>query len=119
MPVEVEEDGRTPLSGDWADDESVARKENTRSNNVLGNEDMIVLRTDLTALGAVDVRGGAVEDFGGIHDRFRERGMWMNRHRDIAGERGHFDSEHAFRDQFAGADADDADSEHALGLRID
>ena len=43
----------------------------------------------------------------------------MDGHRHVAGERRHFDGEHAFGDQLAGARADDADTEHAFGLRID
>src|ERR1700730_19076761 len=43
----------------------------------------------------------------------------MDRHANIGRERAHFDGEHAFSDQFTRACAHDADSEHALRLRID
>ena len=37
----------------------------------------------------------------------------------VMSERAHFDGEHAFGDQFAGAYADDPNTQHALGLRIE
>ena len=38
---------------------------------------------------------------------------------EVGGVRAHLDGQHAFGDQLAGAGADDADAEHALGLRIE
>ena len=37
----------------------------------------------------------------------------------IAGHRGHFDRQYTFRDQFAGPDADNAHTQHALRDRFD
>ena len=45
--------------------------------------------------------------------------MRMHRIGDVARSGAHFDGEHAFADQLAGADADDADAENAFGLRLD
>src|SRR5438552_9342042 len=44
--------------------------------------------------------------------------MWMNRERDIFGQRTHFDCEYAFCNQFSGACAHDTYPQHALTLRI-
>src|SRR5260221_2703722 len=76
-------------------------------------------RWDLSALGAIDVRAGAEEDFGGLHHRFRECGMRMNSQGYVAGHCRHFDAEHALCDHLTGACADNAYTEHALGLRIE
>ena len=43
----------------------------------------------------------------------------MDGHANVGREGAHFDREHAFRDEFAGACAYDADTEHAFRLRID
>ncbi len=43
----------------------------------------------------------------------------MNSHRDISDCHAPFDRESRFGDQLAGVDADDADAENALRLRID
>ena len=47
-----------------------------------------------------------------------KRGMRVNGESYVAGERGHFDGEHALGDHLACAGADDAYAEHAFGLRI-
>jgi hypothetical protein len=45
--------------------------------------------------------------------------MGMHRIGDVARGGAHLDGEYAFADQLAGADADDADAEDALGFRFD
>ena len=45
--------------------------------------------------------------------------MRVHRVGEVARGGAHLDGEHAFTDQFAGADADDADAENALGFRLD
>ena len=45
--------------------------------------------------------------------------MRMHRIGDVARGGAHLDGENTFADQLAGADADDADTENALGLRLD
>jgi hypothetical protein len=45
----------------------------------------------LSALGPKHVGAGAKENFRGFHHRFRKRGMGMDGHRYIAGQRGHLD----------------------------
>jgi len=44
--------------------------------------------------------------------------MRVNGHRHIAGQCCHFDGEHSFGNQFAGTDANNADTEDALCMRI-
>src|ERR1700677_917685 len=72
----------------------------------------------LGALGAINIGAGAKENFGGIHQRLRKRGMWMNSECDVFGESAHFDGQHSLGDEFACACADDSYAQYALGLRI-
>src|SRR5260221_14284848 len=71
------------------------------------------------ALRSVNVRRGAVEDFGRLHDGFRQRRVRMDGHRHVLGRGAHFDREHPLGDELARARAADAHAEHALGFRID
>ena len=45
--------------------------------------------------------------------------MRMDRHRHVLRGGAHFDREHAFRDQLAGAGAADADAKHPLALGVE
>src|SRR5271166_843616 len=69
--------------------------------------------------GTIDVSGLSVEDLRRFHHRLRQGWVRMDRQSYIGGQRAHFDGEHSFRDEFACARADDADTEHALCLGID
>ena len=73
----------------------------------------------LSTLRPVDVRARAEENFGGFHHRFRKRWMRVNRERDVAGQRRHFDGQHAFGDHLACTGSYDAHAQHALGFRIE
>src|SRR5438874_13686560 len=70
-------------------------------------------------LWAINVRGLSVENFGGFHNGFRQRGMWMNSERKVLRQRSHLDCETGFGDHLANANSDQSCPEHALGLRID
>src|SRR5262245_17036610 len=61
-----------------------------------------------------EVRRSADGQFSAFHDGFGQRRMWMDALGDIAGNRGHFHGEHAFRYHFARGHADDADAEDPL-----
>src|SRR5690606_29626682 len=78
---------------------------------------LIFLR--LLPLGAVDFGGIAQLGFGAEADRFAERRVRVDRLGEIAGGAAHFDGEDCFGDQLAGAGADDAAAEDALGRRVD
>ena len=65
------------------------------------------------------MRGLAEEHFGRLHDRFGQGRMRMNRQLEVGRVRAHLDREHAFRDQFARAGADETDAEETLGLGIE
>ena len=43
----------------------------------------------------------------------------MDRHRHIARQRSHFDSQHSLGDQFSGAGANNSNAQNALAVRID
>src|SRR4030095_10692191 len=60
----------------------------------------------------------ALKRFGGFHQRFGKGRLWRYRIGDVARSGAHLDGEHAFTDQLAGADADDADAEDAPGLPL-
>ena len=51
--------------------------------------------------------------------RFAERRVRVDRFGDVADRAAHFDRDDRFGDQLAGAGADDAAAEHALGRRVD
>src|SRR5262249_8711349 len=76
-------------------------------------------RRMLAALGPINIGARAEEDLGGIHDGLRERWVRMDSQRDVLGEGAHFDREPSLRDQFASASADNSNTQHAFGLRID
>ena len=72
-----------------------------------------------SALRPVDVRRLAEEHFGRLHRASRsasDADEWSASGRCV---RAHLDRQHAFGDQLAGAGADEADAEDALGLRIE
>src|SRR6266849_4776813 len=66
-----------------------------------------------------EMSGGAVDGFGGFAQGFGERRMWMNDECEIASAGGHLDCQHGLPDQFPGAGADNAGSEHAVRFRIE
>ena len=65
------------------------------------------------------VRCRAVENFGGFHQRFRQRGVRVDGIGDIPGGSSHFDGEDTFTDQLAGADAGYAHSEDSFAIGLD
>ena len=73
----------------------------------------------LLLLRPVDVRRLAEEHFGRFHDRFGQRRVRVDGHAQVGRVRAHLHRQHALGDQLAGTGADDADAEHALGLRIE
>src|SRR5262245_54337698 len=65
------------------------------------------------------VSGVTIENFRSLHQRFRQRWMRMHDLCEVARCRAHFDSEHAFADEFAGTMTDDANAEDAFAFRFD
>ena len=59
--------------------------------------------------------GLAEEHFAGFHQGFGERGVRVNRQREVCRVGAHLYRQDAFGNQLAGAAADDADPEDALG----
>ena len=66
----------------------------------------------------VEVGALAEEDFGGFHEGFGQSRVRVDGQLEVAGGRGHFDGEDAFRDQLARARASDAHAQHAFGFGI-
>src|SRR5579862_1731059 len=73
----------------------------------------------LAALWPVDVRAGAEENFGGLHDRFRKRWVRMNCQCYVLGERRHFNRQYTFRNHLSRARAYDSHSQDPFILWID
>src|SRR3954452_19398529 len=75
--------------------------------------------TWLPAFGPIDVRRLAEEHLGRLHHRLAERRMRMDGELEIGRVRAHFDRQHAFGDELAGAGTDQADAEEAFRCRVD
>ena len=73
----------------------------------------------LSAFGAVHMRACAKKNLGGLHHCFGKRGMRMNGHGQITGERGHFNGENTLGDKFPRPSPNNANAEDALGVRVD
>src|SRR5262245_59796028 len=78
-------------------------------------------RTSSPGASFSDKRVGGVskKHVGGFHHRLGQRGMRMYHLSQVPGGGAHFHRQHAFRDQFAGMMADNADAQDAFGLGID
>src|SRR5688572_30366825 len=66
-----------------------------------------------------DVRALTEEHFRALHQRLGQRWMRMDGELEVLGGGPHLDGQRAFGNQFAGAGADQADTENAAALRID
>src|SRR4029077_6628750 len=75
--------------------------------------------TLLASFGFIYVSGLAEEDLGRFHQRLAQRRMRMNGEREISRVRAHLDRQNPLGNQLAGADADEADAQQALGFRIE
>ena len=62
---------------------------------------------------------GAVKSFSRFHQGFRQSRVRVNAVGKVARGGAQLDRQHSFADQFAGAVADNSDTENALGLRFD
>lgn len=65
------------------------------------------------------VRCRTVENFGGFHQRFRQRGVRMDGIGDIPRGSSHFNCENTFGNEFSGVDAGYAHSEDSFGIGLD
>ena len=65
------------------------------------------------------MRCGAIEHFGGFHESFGQRGVRMDRIRDISSGGSHFNCENTFGDELSGVDAGNAHSEDSFGIGLD